>query len=182
MNILMRLGIVATVIGGTAPILSAQERPRIEVATVPARPEDVGTIEGVLKAFYEVISGPAGQPRQWARDRTLYIPDVRFVSMDVRDGRPHASIMSHQEFVDRTNQGLVTNGFYETEIHYVIRRFGNTAHVFSTYEMKNGAGNPLGRGVNSIQLFWDGTRWWISGVAWDDERPDNRIPAELLPG
>lgn len=182
MKLLVGLGLVATAIGTAVPSVAAQERPRVEVATIPARPEDVGTIEGVLKAFYEVISGPAGQPRQWSRDRTLYIPDVRFISMDVRDGRAHASIMTHQEFVDRTNQGLVTNGFYETEVHHVIRRFGNTAHVFSTYEMKSGAGNPLGRGVNSIQLFWDGTRWWISGVAWDDERADNRIPAELLPG
>jgi hypothetical protein len=48
--------------------------------------------------------------------------------------------------------------------------------------MKDGQGRELGRGVNSIQLFWDGTRWWISGVAWDDERADNPIPPELLPG
>ena len=33
----------------------------------------------------------------------------------------------------------------------------------------------------ALQLFWDGNRWWISGVAWDDERPDNPIPAEFLP-
>ena len=158
----------------------AQERPRVEVPTLAANPADVATIDAVIQTFYEVISGPAGQARQWGRDRTLYIPDVRFVSMSVQDGRPQASIMTHQEFVDRTDRGLVTNGFYENEIHRVTRKFGNTTHVLSTYEMKDGAGRPLGRGVNSIQLFWDGDRWWISGVAWDDERPDNPIPPELL--
>lgn len=160
---------------------SAQTTQRMEVATIAASPEDVRTIDGIVKAFYEVISGPAGQPRQWSRDRTLYIPDVRFVSMDIQNGKPHATIMSHQDFVDRSDRGLVSGGFFETEIHRVTRAFGNTTHVFSTYEMKDGAGRAMGRGVNSIQLFWDGERWWISGVTWDDERPDNAIPAGLLP-
>ena len=170
----MLLGLV------TPTSVLAQERSRVEVPTIAANPADVGTIDAVIKTFYEVISGPAGQARQWARDRTLYIPGVRFVSMSVQNGRPQASIMTHQEFVDRTDRGLVTNGFFESEIHRVTRKFGNTTHVFSTYEMKDGAGRSIGRGVNSIQLFWDGNRWWISGVAWDDERPDNPIPAELL--
>lgn len=165
-----------------APTISAQVPSSVAVATIPARAEDVATIDGMIKAFYDVISGPAGQPREWARDRTLYTPDVRFISMDVRDGKPHATIMSHQQFVDRSDRGLVTEGFFEEEIHRVTRTFGNTAHVFSTYVMKDGKGKPIGRGVNSIQFFWDGDRWWIAGVAWDDERPDNPIPPDLLPG
>ena len=175
--------ILGAVLAGPAitPGLAAQaEARRVEVPAIPARAEDVGSLDGIVKAFYEVISGPAGQPRQWSRDRTLYIPDVRFISMDIRDGKPHASIMDHQQFVDRSDAGLVKNGFFEEEIHRTTRRFGNAAHVWSTYAMKDGAGKPIGRGVNSIQLFWDGNRWWISGVAWDDERPDNPIPAELL--
>ena len=160
--------------------LAAQER-NVAVPVVPPRADDVRSIDGIIKAFYEVISGPAGQPRQWSRDRSLYIPEVRFVSMDVRNGKPHPTIMSHQQFVDRADSMLVKDGFFEEEIHRVTRRFGNTAHLMSSYLMKDGAGQPIGRGVNSVQLFWDGERWWISGVAWDDERPDNPIPAELLP-
>jgi hypothetical protein len=38
-----------------------------------------------------------------------------------------------------------------------------------------------GRGINSIELFWDGKRWWIASAVWDDERPDNPIPREYLP-
>jgi hypothetical protein len=56
------------------------------------------------------------------------------------------------------------------------------AHVFSTYDMRQRADGPsLGRGINSVELFWDGARWWISGAQWDDERPDNPIPPEYLP-
>jgi len=156
--------------------------PKIKVETIAPRSEDVATLDGIIKAFYETICGPKGQPRQWARDRTLYIPDMRFVSMDMRDGKPHAEIMDHQTFVERSNDFMVREGFYETEIHRVTKAFGNVTHVFSTYEMRTAPNGPVtGRGVNSIQLFNDGKRWWIISAAWDDERPDNPIPPEFLP-
>lgn len=156
--------------------------PTVKVESIAPRPEDVSTLDGIIKAFYETISGPQGQPRQWARDRTLYIPDMRFVSMRLRDGKPYAEIMDHQTFVERSNDFLVREGFYETEIHRVTKAFGNVTHVFSTYEMRQTPGGPVtGRGVNSIQLYYDGKRWWIISAAWDDERPDNPIPPEFLP-
>ncbi|MGH7730567.1 MAG: hypothetical protein ACRENJ_04875 [Candidatus Eiseniibacteriota bacterium] len=146
------------------------------------RAEDVRTIDGIIRAFYEVISGPAGTPRQWRRDSTLYIPGVRFVAMSMREGRPVASVTDHAGFVARTDRMFVQNGFFEREIHRVTKRFGNVVHVFSTYEFCQTADGPVqGRGVNSIQLFWDGERWWIASAIWDDERPDNPIPAEFLP-
>jgi hypothetical protein len=156
--------------------------PKVKVETIAPRPEDVSTLDGIIKAFYETITGPAGKPREWARDRTLYIPDLRFVSMGLRDGKPHAEIMDHQTFVERSNDFMVREGFYETEIHRVTKSFGNVTHVFSTYEMRQTPNGPVtGRGVNSIQLFYDGKRWWIISAAWDDERPDNPISPEFLP-
>lgn len=150
-------------------------------AQTPApRPEDVGTLDGIIGAFYDVISGPAGAPRQWRRDSSLYISRVRFVAMDVDGTRPVAAVMDHGEFVDRYNKAFVDRGFFEREIHRVTKRFGNIAHVFSTYEFRATEKGPvLGRGVNSIQLFWDGTRWWIASAIWDDERADNPIPTDL---
>lgn len=150
-------------------------------AQMPApRPEDVSTLDGIIGAFYDVISGPAGAPRQWQRDSTLYIPRVRFVAMSVVGGRPVAHVMDHAEFVASYNRAFVDRGFFERETHRVTKRFGNIAHVFSTYEYRMTENGPVqGRGVNSIQLYWDGTRWWIASATWDDERADNPIPAEL---
>src|SRR4029077_8164329 len=54
----------------------------VSVPPVAARPEDVSTIDGIVKALYESISGPPGQPRQWSRDRTLYIESVQFIAMN----------------------------------------------------------------------------------------------------
>ena len=150
--------------------------------SLTARPEDVSTIDGIIRAFYDVISGPAGAPRQWQRDSTLYISGVRFVSMGVRQGRPVARVSDHGQYVANVNDGLVRNGFFERELNRVTRRFGNIVHVFSTYDYRATETGPVqGRGVNSIQLFWDGNRWWIANATWDEERPDNPIPKEMLP-
>jgi hypothetical protein len=155
----------------------------VDVATVAPRPEDVGSIDGIMRGFSEVVAGPAGQPCQWSRDRTLYIPDIRFVSISVRkDGKTRATTMSHQQFVDGSDASMVKQGFYEAELHRVTRSFGHISHVFSTYEMRQKPDGPvIGRGVNSLQLYQDGSRWWIASVTWDDEREGNPIPKELLP-
>ena len=154
----------------------------VEVPTISSRAEDVSSLDGIMKAFYEVISGPAGEPRQWSRDRTLYIPGVRFVAMTADEkGQPLAHVTDHQQFVDSTNAGLVTKGFFEWEIHRETKRFGNIAHIFSTYESRLTKDGPvIARGVNSIELYWDGKRWWIASAIWDDERKDNPIPKDLL--
>jgi len=142
-------------------------------------PADVGTIGGIVHAFYDVISGPAGTPRQWRRDSTLYMPGAMFVSMDELEGKPRATPMSPEDFRRTTDAGLVKNGFFEIEIGRKVERFGNVAQVRSAYEMRRAAeGPPIGRGVNYLLLYWDGSRWWISGAVWDDERPGNPIPPE----
>lgn len=152
----------------------------VSVPKIAADPQDVSTIDGIVKAFYETISGPKGQPRQWGRDRTLYMPTVNYVGMGERDGKIHAGIMTHQQYVNATNGSFVTGGFHEREINRVVMRFGNIAHVFSTYEYSNDDKTDKGRGVNSIELYWDGARWWIAFASWDEERPGNPIPKELL--
>jgi hypothetical protein len=169
-----------------APLGAAQTATlakHVDVPTIAPRPEDVSTLDGIVKAYYEVISGPAGQPRQWSRDRTLYISDIRFVAMSVdKSGKPVPHIASHQQFVDASNPSVVKEGFFESEIHRVTERFGNIAHIFSTYESRTKLDGPvIARGINSIELFWDRQRWWIASAIWDDERPDNPIPAEYLP-
>jgi len=158
-------------------------KPKIEVAAVAPRPDDVATIDGMIRAFYEVVSGPKGQPRDWARDRTLYIADVRFVPVDVeKDGRIQPRISTHQQFVDASDASLAGQGFFEKEIHRVTERFGPIAHAWSTYESRRTADGPvIMRGINSIELFWDGKRWWIANAIWTDETKDNPIPKEYLP-
>jgi hypothetical protein len=152
------------------------------VETVAPRADDVGSVEGVLRAFYEVTNVAPGAPRQWARDRTLYVPWIRFVALGPGStGRPEVTVWTHDEFVAASDP-LFEKGFLEREIHRVTRRYGNMVHVDSTYETLAGTGSPVrGRGVNSLDLYFDGQRWWVASVVWQSEDAAHPIPAELLP-
>ena len=171
-----------SVLAGVLFAAASAAQTHVDVKTIPPRPEDVATIDGMVKAYYEVVSGPAGQPRDWARDRTLYIKDLRFVMVETdKNGKPDPKIVDHQQFVDGSDAGL-TKGFFEKEIHRVTERFGPIAHVWSTYETRRTETGPIiKRGINSIELFWDGNRWWIANAIWTDETKDTPIPKEYLP-
>ncbi len=172
-----RAGGVLLLIFLAAPALAQEQRPR---SRTPLE-RDVATLDGILHAFYDVISGPRGQPRDWARDSTLYLPGVRFIiGGRSADGTWRARIVDHHTYAVQS-AGL-ENGFFEEEIHRVTRTFGPMVHVFSTYAWRTAADGPTGgRGINSIELFNDGTRWWIASAMWVGEDADNPIPAEFLP-
>jgi hypothetical protein len=155
----------------------------VAVSSIPARLEDVSTIDGIIKAYYEVGCGPAGQARQWARDRTLYIQGVRLaVTIDDASGKPVVLQLTHQEFVDLADPDMVKNGFYEHEIHRITRRYGNWASLVSTSEARQTPDGPVThRALDNVELFWDGKRWWIVYASITEERPDHPLPKEYLP-
>ena len=158
--------------------------PHVSIPKISPRAEDVSTIDGIVKAYYEVVSGPADQPRQWDRDATLYIPNVRFIIIRQEEaGKTTAQSMTHQEFVDSSDASLRGKAFYEHEVHRITHRAGNVAHLLSTSEHASSSTGPVeGRSVDSLELFWDGTRWWITNVSiWDVESSRHPLPAEFLP-
>lgn len=159
--------------------------PAVGVAQPVPRAEDVSSIDAIVEAWYDIISVAPGEEVDWARDSSLYVPDVRFVIVPdaaTEAGTPaRVAVLSHDEFIAASSGGL-SEGFVEREIHRTTQQFGNLAHVFSTYEFRRTADGPiLGRGINSIQLFHDGTRWWIVGAAWRNETDSTPIPEEFLP-
>lgn len=149
----------------------------------PARLSDVVSLDAIIKTLYDVISGPAGQPRDWDRFRSLFLPGARLVSTG-RDQQnvPRYRSMTPDEYVEASAQQLSAIGFMEREIARRVESFGNITHAFSTYESKfrRQGQDRTARGINSIQLYNDGTRWWVVNIFWDSERPDNPIPARYL--
>ena len=138
--------------------------------------DDVLTIDGIMKAYYEVVSGPAGEPRQVERDKSLHHPDALItITGKNEQNQSFANTMTIEEFHENT--APYDQGFFEWETDREVERFGNIAHVWSTYEWSNAENGPVGgRGINSIQLYHDGTRWWILSWMYDSERADNKIP------
>jgi hypothetical protein len=156
----------------------------VDVPVVEARPEDVGSIDGIIKATYETISGGVGVPRQWGRDLTLFDPHSRLLAphADPKTGAIRVFNDSHQEYVDGGDPIMVKEGFTERELGRVVKQYGNVATVLSSYEGKFAStGKILARGVNIFTLYNDGRRWWILSIIWDEEKPDRPIPPELLP-
>ncbi len=155
----------------------------IVVADTPANPAEVATIDGIIAALYDVISGPAGQPRNWSRMKTLLTPDVRLIATNPdKAGHPNIRSISFQDYVDRFSVSVLRQPFYERELHRQTRQFGNIAQLFSSYETtRDGKKEVVARGINAIQLYYDGHRWWIASIIWDTDRPGNPMPKELGP-
>jgi len=161
-------------------VVRAQNKVHVNRPIVEARAGDVETIEGIVTTSYETISGGVGVARQWGRDRTLFDPNSRSVAIhvDTKAGAIKTESMTEQDFADRSDASLVKDEFTERELKHVIKRFGNVATVLSSYE-GSASGKVIERGVNIFQLYFDGKRWWLLSMVWDEERPGNPIPAEL---
>ena len=145
---------------------------------------DTQSLDEIIRALYETISGPAGAEREWDRMRTLFMPGAHLVRTSVTaNDQPQASVMDVETYIRTTADYFRQQGFYEKEIARRTDLFGNIAQVFSTYEARNDPDevNPFKRGINSIQLFHDGSRWWVVNMLWDNEREDNPMRAEYLP-
>lgn len=151
------------------------------LVTVPAAaPADVALIDSIVAALYDVISGPAGKPRDWARMRSLFVPGGRLMPTSPRQGAVAMRIWEVNDYIAQSGPHLERIGFRERELARRTEQFGSIAHVFSTYEGRNEADATVLRGVNSIQLMNDGTRWWVVSVFWAAEQPDNPVPAKYL--
>jgi hypothetical protein len=143
----------------------------------------VASEDAILAALYDVISGPACQRRDWSRFRSLFAPGARL--MPTRVGPDRKAVIRAQtpdEYAAAAREGLEDYGFFEREIGRTGETFGNITHAFSAYDSRRTANDekPFSRGINSIQLLNDGTRWWVVSVYWQSERPDLPIPRHLL--
>lgn len=166
-------------------VLSAQAPPPATPAVTPAaRPADVASVDAILAALYDVISGPAGQARDWDRMRSLFAPGARLIPTGRRpDGGGSMRPQDVEQFIATSDPVLRMTGFFEREVARRTERFGNVVHAFSTYESRRAPGDaaPFARGINSIQLWNDGRRWWVVTVFWEAESPGVPIPPTYLP-
>ena len=149
------------------------------------RASDVQSLDAIVAALYDVISGPIGQQRDWDRMRNLFVPGARLIPAVYKpDSVPTLRQWTMDEYITRAGPLLEKNGFFEREIARQVDEYGGVVQAFSTYESRHNADDPkpFVRGINSIQLFNDGRRWWVVTVLWEGERPDNPIPEKYLGG
>ena len=146
---------------------------------------DVTSVDGIITALYQSISGEKGEPRNWEMFNDLFSPDAKLIPTGKDDkGKTNYGYWTPAEYKGQAEAYLVENGFHEIEIYRVTESYGPILHLFSTYESRNSIKDeePFNRGINSIQLLFDGERWWIMNIFWSHETKENPIPAKYLPG
>jgi hypothetical protein len=151
----------------------------------PTDPRDVESIDAIVSAAYDVISGPAGKKRDWDRERSLFYPGARLIPTASVPGRNDVAlepqVLDVEDYIVRA-EPLLQKGFYETEVARRTEQFGRIAHVWSSYESRHNPSEsvPFMRGINSFQLFNDGQRWWILSIYWQHETTEHVIPEKYL--
>ena len=169
------------IIALTCVLITAKGQQAID--TVLADTKDVVTVDAITAALYDVISGPAGQKRNWNRFRSLFAPAAKLIPTGIKENGPGARrVMTVEEYISSSGPHLEKDGFFEKEIGRKMESFGSIAHIFSTYETKRKPSDPalLMRGINSIQLWNDGKRWWIINILWHNESKEVPIPAKYI--
>ena len=153
--------------------------------TPSADSADVASVDAIVGAVYDVISGPAGEARDWDRFRSLFLPGARLISVVAQPGGGYgANVSTPDEYAEGADAFFLENGVFENEIGRVEERFGPIEHLFSAYQSKRSLedAEPFARGINSFQLMHDGNRWWVVTIYWTSERPDLPIPEHYLSG
>ena len=146
--------------------------------------KNVATLDSTIATLYAVISGDKGEERNWDLFKHLFKKDAKLIPTG-KNQKKETTVryMSTEDYITTSGQWLVENGFHEVEIKRETQTFGNITHVFSTYEAYNSKADekPFMRGINSIQLFNDGKRWWIVNLYWMQESKEHKIPKTYLP-
>jgi len=148
-----------------------------------ANPADVATLDAILAAVYDSISGAKGKTRNWDRFRSLFIPGARLIPTGKRqNGETASRVLTPEEFIASSGKFMEEQGFFEKSIANHVETFGNIAHAFSVYEGRHDTADakPFVRGINSIQLMNDGKRWWVVTIFWQAEDAANPLPKKYL--
>lgn len=171
------------------PETATQNPPTPAPATTPqmpavpaANPADVASVDSIIAAVYDVISGPAGKQRDWDRMKSLFIPGARLIPTGLKQSGGYSSrVLTVDEYIQRASGFMAKEAFYEREAARKTEEFGQIVHVFSTYESRHAPdAKPFQRGINSIQLMNDGTRWWVVTIFWQGEDEKHPLPEKYL--
>ena len=144
--------------------------------------DDVNTLDGIMKAYYDAVTVKKGEKISYERDSLLHAPNALVgIARKDNNGKVNLKLIPLKQFHKNSDAMLEKDGFYEKEIGRKVENFGAIYHVWSTYEAKNIENGPvLERGINSIQLYFDGTRFWILSWIFDNESNGQRIPKKYL--
>ena len=144
----------------------------------PGKADDLAAIDRTISGVYDVISGPAGQKRDFDKMRSLFAPGATLKAIGPKGIRGG----SLDDYIARNAAILEKEGFTERELRRRLELWGNLATAWSSYDGKTANGSFHERGINSIQLVKMDGKWLVASILWQEETPENLLPAELTKG
>jgi hypothetical protein len=184
----LRFVLLSSLLAAITPVSGSSQTPTPtapppQAAAVPqAKPQDVDSMDHIIAAVYDVISGPTGSPRDWNRFRSLFSPGARLIpTRRGQDGKVTANAVTPDEYIARAQPFFEKEGFFESSVANRVESWDRIAHVWSTYESRHAKGEkPFARGINSFQLLFDGSRWWVVTIYWEGEEAAHPLPEKYL--
>src|SRR5437879_3650762 len=111
--------------------------PQTTVAVAAANPKDVQSLDAIVAAIYDVISGPPGA-RDWNRFNSLFAKDARLIAVRVpkAGGKPDLAVMTPPDYAERGGKYFLEHGFFEHELSRKTDSYGAMTHIYTTYESR----------------------------------------------
>lgn len=128
-------------------------------------------IEKKLNCFYSIISGRAGEKRNWEKFSALFAPNANLSTViSAKDVMETPIIWSVESYIERLVKFLGENDFFEIGYDYKIQYTTNIAQVTSKYMAKKTEADVqiLKQGTNSIHLVKLDDEWKIISMLWED--------------
>lgn len=161
------------------PFLSAQANPTAEPPKALACPAQT-TLDDLVKALDDAVSGPANKDRTCLRQVTL--PEARLSPMHKEDSGSFAPRMLTVDDWINTVAKRGSDAFYEVQVKVKTESYGHVAHLWSTYEIRPTLdGKATVTGINSIQAVFDGTRWRVLSILWEPSTTAGPVPEKYRP-
>lgn len=139
--------------------------------------EDVKSVDAIIDAYYNVISGSSNDPWQFERDKYIHSNNAVITRLD-ESGKAE----SHTLEAEYIPIGLSPKeDFYEKELKRIVSQYGNIAQVWSAFEIRTDPEKESNiRGLNSIQLHYENGRWWIDSWTCEMETDKSPVVTEFM--
>jgi hypothetical protein len=148
----------------------------LSAAQAAPAPGDLAGIDATMRGVYDVISGPAGQKRDFDKMRSLFAPGalLRVIGpKGIRGG-------TLEDYIAKSGPVLEKEGFTEKELARRTEVYGNLASVWSSYDGRTASGSFHERGINSFQLVKVDGKWLVASILWQEEGKQFPLPADML--
>jgi len=175
------LASIAMATGFTQASVQAADEQR-EYFCGSENPVEAQSIDTIIPALYQTVSGKAGSKKNWSLLKALFAETASVTPVfHASGGEMNAKISTVDEFIALNKTIFKDQDFFETEVSRKTFTFGHMANILSHYESRDAMGaEPYAQGINSFQLLNDGRRWCVISVTWDSHSTDHPIESVSL--